>query len=311
MRPICHSIRAATIAGLALGQPALAMADIYQIDKDHTEVRFTWDHVGMSRQGGRFRDVSGTLDFDPVNPGASSVDIRIKVASVSTGVAKLDDQLVRSGEFFDAQSHPNITFKSTSVAPAANRTAQVTGNLTVNGVTKPVVLNVRWNFTGEHPLAPINPVYKETFASGFSATTQLLRSDFGISRTIPFVSDEIRITIETEFHRTKVTTPQAGLTPDAGPAPAGTQTGGLPPAAPRLEVPESPPLPPVDGSAPHATQLPPLQDGTPPSGDAPATYEDATPPPGDGAAAGPGSTSGNTGDDGALPPLDPAERLDN
>lgn len=313
-------IRAA-IAALALQLPmaGMARADVYEIDKDHTEVRFTWDHVGMSRQGGRFRDVSGTLNFDPFNPGASTVDVRIKVASISTGVSKLDDQLVRSGEFFDAQSYPLITFKSTSVAPSANRRAQVTGDLTINGVTKKAILDVRWNFTGEHPLAPINPVYKETFSSGFSATTQLLRSDFGISRTVPFVSDEIRITIETEFHRTKVTTPQAGLTqpgsPQPGgvatpgtyaPGPGGAQTGGLPPATPGLSMPDTAPLPPAEGGAPHSEQLPPLPDAPPA---VPATPNDggAWQLPDDEAAPG----AAGDADQGALPPLDPTQRLDN
>lgn len=284
------SALAAAVTLLAL--PHTASADVYEIDKDHTEVRFTWDHVGMSRQGGRFRDVSGTLSFDPINPGASTVDVRIKVASISTGVPKLDDQLVRSGEFFDAQAFPLITFKSTSVAPSVDRKAQVTGNLTVNGVTKPVVLDVRWNFTGEHPLAPINPVYKETFSSGFSATTQILRSDFGISRTIPFVSDEIRITIETEMHRKQVTTSQPAVgpaAPDTSPE-ARPEPGAAPPAGlatrPALEVPApGTPLPPVEGGPPHAVPAPPVVSPPPPVSDgitatpgAPSAVPDETAP---------------------------------
>jgi len=81
------------------------------------------------------------------------------------------------------------------------RTANVEGELTFNGVTRPVTLSVVWNFSGEHPLAKINPTYAGVYASGFSARTQILRSDFGITRSIPLVSDEIRISIETELHR--------------------------------------------------------------------------------------------------------------
>lgn len=312
--------RAVATFAVVAASAGVAMADVYEIDKDHTEVRFTWDHVGMSRQGGRFRDVSGTLNFDPTNPGASTVDVRIKVASISTGVTKLDDQLVRSGEFFDAQAFPTISFRSTSVAPSIDRKAQVTGNLTINGVTKPVVLDVRWNFTGEHPLAPINPVYKETFSSGFSATTQILRSDFGISRTVPFVSDEVRISIESEFHRTKVTSPQAAGTPDASQAPPGSLPGpSVQPGRQGLSVPEPgtapspPPLSPSEGSAPHSAVPPagpqPSSPSEPPIGQwsGPADNSLATPPPvqEDGPAPEPGP------DPNALPPLDPSQRLDN
>ena len=157
--PVTSPIRAMLLSLAAFAGTAIpASADIYEIDKDHTEVRFTWDHVGMSRQGGRFRDVSGTLNFDPVAPGNSSVDVRIKVASISTGVAKLDEHLIRSGEFFDAQAFPTITFRSTSVAPSTGRTAEVTGNLSMNGVTKPVTMSsellkaVRYGRTEPEPL---------------------------------------------------------------------------------------------------------------------------------------------------------------
>ena len=184
---------------LALTHPA--RADTWVLDKDHTEVRFTWDHLGMSRQGGRFRDVSGSVVFDPANPGAGSVDVSIPLASISTGVAKLDDHLVKTKDFFDVASFPLVTFKSTGVQQKSDRTLDVTGDLTINGVTRPVTLDVVWNFTGDHPMANINPTFANHISSGFSATTQILRSDWGIKRTIPYVSDEIRITIETEMHR--------------------------------------------------------------------------------------------------------------
>lgn len=260
----------------------VALADVYQLDKDHAEVRFTWDHLGVSRQGGRFRDVSGTLNFDPITPANSSVDVKIKVSSISTGVSKLDEHLIRSGEFFDVQAHPTITFKSTSVAATAGRTAHVTGNLSINGVTKPVTLNVRWNFSGAHPLGGINPVYREIYVSGFSATTQILRSDWGLSRTVPFISDELRITIESEFHRTQMTSPQlppesaGGPSPQQGPWPATeTQQQGL-----RIPAPGEPaPLPPGEGGPPHATTLPPPTGTPPPAANGDMNQTTVTPPP--------------------------------
>lgn len=282
-----RALRSALVIAVVAGSGVTAVrADVYDIDKDHTEVRFSWDHVGMSRQGGRFRDVSGTLNFDPVNPGNSSVDVKIKVSSISTGVTKLDEHLIRSGEFFDAQAFPSITFRSTSVAPTAGRTAHVTGNLNINGVTKPVTLNVRWNFSGAHPLGAINPAFKEIYVSGFSATTQILRSDWGLSRTVPFISDELRITIETEFHRKQITSPQ--LPPESAGgsgAMAPDGNGGaatLEPPTPGLRVPEPgepAPLPPGEGGPPHATTLPPPAGATPPPPGSTFGGQVVTPPP--------------------------------
>lgn len=192
---------AAVLLALASAGAEPALADTYTVDPQHTEVRFTWDHLGVSRQGGRFADVSGTLTFDPERPAESSVEVSIPVKSISTGVKKLDEHLVATKDFFDVAANPNITFKSTAVAMTGDKTAEVTGDLTINGTTRPVVLDVVWNFTGEHPLQSINPVYAGAFVSGFSATTQIRRSDWGVTRTIPYVSDEIRISIETEMLR--------------------------------------------------------------------------------------------------------------
>lgn len=189
------------LAFLCGAQPASAAPEVYGFDKDHTEVRFSWDHLGLSRQSGRFNDIEGTVVFDAEKPEASSIDVRIPVKSLSTGVTALDDVLIKGQDYIDAGRHPMITFKSSTISMSTARTANVEGELTFNGVTRPVTLSVVWNFSGEHPLARINPVYSGIYASGFSARTQILRSEFGVSRSIPLISDEIRITIETELHR--------------------------------------------------------------------------------------------------------------
>lgn len=191
---------AAALAVLLLGAAA-ARADVYDIDPDHTEVRFSWDHLGMSRQSGRFTAMKGVVNFSPNTPASSTVEVSIPLKSIQTGVTKLDEHLLNSREYFNPDAHPDITFKSVSVTPTGQRTAEVTGELTVNGIARPVVLDVIWNFSGEHPLSAINPTYAGVYASGFSAKTQIRRSDFGLTRSIPFVSDEIRITIETEMYR--------------------------------------------------------------------------------------------------------------
>ena len=181
--------------------PGSAAAELYVLDKDHTEVRFSWNHLGMSRQSGRVRDVTGTVSFDPADPEAGVVTVTIPIAGLSTGVAALDNLLAKTREFFDAASYPTISFRSTEVKPTGGKTALVTGDLTINGTTRPVVLEVTLNFIGDHPMAAINPTYAGKFSAGFSAKTQILRSDWGITRTIPYVSDEIQISIETEMHR--------------------------------------------------------------------------------------------------------------
>ncbi len=228
---------------LLLATP-MAAADTYDIDPEHTEVRFTWDHLGLSRQGGRFVDVKGTLTFDQQQPELSTVEVEIPLEGLRTGVAKLDEHLLNSREFFDVKAHPSITFKSTGVQMKSDRTGQVTGDLAMNGVARPVVLDVVWNFTGEHPLSTINPVYAGIYASGFSATTQLRRSDWGLTRTIPFVSDEIRISIETELHRRALPLP---VEPAAADRP-GAVIPVTPPPDPGPEVP---------------LQIPTLPDATP------------------------------------------------
>lgn len=179
-----------------------ARADTYKLDPEHTEVRFSWDHLGMSRQSGRFIDVEGTVEFDPASPEASRVDVVMKVASIKTGIAALDQALISTKEYFDVASYPVITFHSKNVRMTGEKSGLVGGDLTINGIVRGVILDVVWNFTGDHPLAAINPTYTGKYSSGFSATTQIRRSDFGITRTIPYVSDEILITIETEMHRT-------------------------------------------------------------------------------------------------------------
>ncbi len=185
--------------------PSSARADTYVLDKDHTEVRFSWNHLGLSRQSGRFLDVAGTVEFDAAEPEATYADISIKLASLSTGVAALDEALVRTKDFFDVASFPAASFRSTEVKRTGGKTGLMVGDLTIGGISRPVTLDVTWNFTGEHPMARINPVYAGVHASGFSARTQLRRSDWGITRTIPYISDEIQITIETEMHRKSIT----------------------------------------------------------------------------------------------------------
>ncbi len=185
---------------LGTSAPAGAEPATYAIDRQHTNVSFRWNHLGLSRQSGRILDVEGTLVLDPEQPEAATLDVVMKSASIVTGVAELDRHL-KSADFFEAARHPIITFKSTSVTKTGEKTGEVSGDLTILGITKPVVLQVMLNFDGEHPLAPLNAAYRDKFVVGFSAKGRLSRSEWGLKRGTPLVSDEIEISIETELNR--------------------------------------------------------------------------------------------------------------
>ena len=191
---------AALVAALAWCGARTAEAATYTFVKDYTSVRFSWSNLGLSRQSARMMDISGTVEFEPGEPEASRVDVLMSVSSLWTGVKAFDD-LLKSIEYFDARQYPTIRFRSTSARRMSDRTGELTGDLTVLGITKPVTLSVLWNFSGEHPLAAVNPNYKDVYVSGFSATGVLRRSDWGLTRAVPLVSDEIELTIETELVR--------------------------------------------------------------------------------------------------------------
>ncbi len=183
------------------GEPAAQMAN-YRFDKDHTAINFSWSHLGLSRQSARLTDVSGRVQFDPSTPELSSIDVVMKAESIWTGVRAFDED-IKSADYFNVAQFPLITFRSREIRRTTDKTGQVSGDLTIKGITRPVTLNVVWNYSGEHPMAKINPNYLDVQVSGFSATAVLRRSDWGLSLAIPLVSDEIRLNIETELLRSE------------------------------------------------------------------------------------------------------------
>lgn len=178
------------VATAVFAAPAMAAAESYKLDPNHTNIYWHANHFGFSTPSGKFADVEGTLKLDDAKPENSSVKVTVKPASIVTGIPKFDTHL-KSADFFDVQKYPTATFESTKVTPAGDNTAKVEGNLTLHGVTKPITLNVKLNKIGEHPLT-------QKKAAGFSAETTIRRSDFGMSFGVPNVSDEVKITIETE-----------------------------------------------------------------------------------------------------------------
>lgn len=191
-------VMSAASAFAILLSASAAHADVWVVDKNTTTIAFSYDHIGLSRQSGRFKDIEGRLEFSPTEPERGVVDITVKVAAISTGVADLD-RLLRSVDFLDASRHPLIRFRSVGVKPAGERTGEIDGELTMMGVTLPITLTTRWNFTGEHPFSSSNPAYVGRWVSGFSATTTIDRSRWGIKRGLPLISDQVEIRIEAEF----------------------------------------------------------------------------------------------------------------
>ena len=189
--------------GLALGLgagTAAQAANTYTFDKGHTKILFFWNHLGLSNQSARFDDFDGQLVFDPEKPETSKIDVTIKTASVDSDVPALDDHL-KSADFFNAEKHPEITFVSKAVRKTGTDTGQVDGDLTINGMTKPVTLDVTFNFMGEHPLSAFNENYKGAQYVAFSARTRVLRSDFNVGLYAPLTSDTVDIMIETELRK--------------------------------------------------------------------------------------------------------------
>jgi polyisoprenoid-binding protein YceI len=168
-----------------------AVATTYTLDPNHTQVEFVWNHFGFSNQTGLFGKVEGTLEFDQADPTKASVSATISMESVNSNVKKLDGELV-GADYFDAAKFPTATFKSTRVERGATPDhLKVTGDLTIRGVTKPATLDVTVTKVGEHPL-------RKAPAAGFAATTTIKRSDFGITKYVPNVGDEVKINVVTE-----------------------------------------------------------------------------------------------------------------
>ena len=173
----------------------------YTMDPNHTDVIASWSHFGFSNPIAHFGQVDGTITYDPDNVGASSVQVTIPLAGLDSHVEAFDEHL-RSDDFFDAANHPEITFSSTGVEAAGEDRLKVAGDLTLRGITKPVVLDVTINRIGTQPMSG-QP------AAGFDATTTIKRSDFDMGMYAPNVSDEVEIRITTEATVPKAETADA------------------------------------------------------------------------------------------------------
>lgn len=192
---------AAPAAEVAYGKAAT-----YRIDPTHASITWRVNHFGLAKYTARFKSFDATLSFNPADIAANAVDVTIDPLSVETdypgdykaghadsGFASWNEDLAKNAQWFNAGAHPQIRFKSTSATQAGPATGTVTGDLTFLGVTRPVTLDVTYNGVARMPWAP------DQDKIGFSATTTLKRSDFGMGAYIPNIGDEVEVIIEAEF----------------------------------------------------------------------------------------------------------------
>ncbi len=179
-------------AALTMGATgAFAAPETYTLDPSHSQVVFSYDHLGFSTTYGMFSGFEGEIMFDQDDPANSSVNVSIPVRSMLTGWEKRFQHFM-SDDFFGAAEGDMVTFTSTGIEVTGDTTADITGDLTMNGVTKSVVLAAELNKSDGHPM-------KDGQAwAGFDATTTLKRSEYGMDFAVPAVSDEVEVMISIE-----------------------------------------------------------------------------------------------------------------
>ena len=174
-------VKSLVTAGAAIALTASAYAADYKIDPTHTSINFTIGHMGFSKTVGRFNEFSGTFSD---TKGNENVSITIKANSVDTNMEARDKHL-RSPDFFDVKQYPTLSFKSSSVTSTS-----VVGNLTMHGQTKQVKLNIEEVGEGNDPWGG--------YRKGYTATTTIKRSDWGMNYGLPGVGDDVTIVLEVE-----------------------------------------------------------------------------------------------------------------
>ncbi|ARJ70649.1 hypothetical protein B0A89_02045 [Paracoccus contaminans] len=195
-------VLAQTAAAPAPAAPAPAampapgdVAGTYVFDPDHSQIVFSYDHMGFSTSRGTISGINGQVTLDKADPAKSAVEARFPLSAIRTIAPALDQHLAGDKSFFNgAAPDTQVTFKSTSVKVDGDDEAEVTGDLTLNGVTKPVTLEVEITKAGDHPMTG-----KPTL--GFVIEGKLNRSDFNLGAFAPAVSDEVTLEISVEASR--------------------------------------------------------------------------------------------------------------
>ncbi|SEN63947.1 YceI family protein [Palleronia pelagia] len=185
--------RLLTTTALALGlaaPAAIAEPVAYELDSSHSQILFSYEHLGFSTTWGMFSGFEGDIQFDQEDPANSSVEVSFPVRSMFTGWEGRFEHFM-SDDFFGAEEGDMVTFTSTGIEVTGDSTANITGDLSMNGVTREVVLEATLNQAGEHPM-------EGKPWAGFDATTTILRSDYNVGMFAPYVSDEVQVHISIE-----------------------------------------------------------------------------------------------------------------
>jgi polyisoprenoid-binding protein YceI len=202
MRPIHAVLPALLLAGIGgaiIAQPAApAMSDdpakvaagTYSADGGHSQVLFTYKHMGLTLNMGLLSGATGTLTIDPKSPGNTKLSVDVPINTLKSTIAKLDEEF-QSPMFFDAAKFPTAHFESTSVT-VSGKTAKIAGNLTIHGITKPATIDATLLAAGNGPMSK-----KPTVA--FQGVAHIKRADFGLGMAVPMVADDVKLDITAQF----------------------------------------------------------------------------------------------------------------
>jgi polyisoprenoid-binding protein YceI len=184
-----------TASALSLSHAAMAEPRSYTLDPMHSLAVISYDHVGLSRTFGIVSGFKGTLYLDRDAPEKSSLSVSVPLTGLNTGNDARDDYILNSGDMFRAGDFPVARFQSTAVEVTGETTARVTGDMTLNGVTRPVTFEATFNGeTDSYPFPPLNG----RPAVGFDALARIRRSDFNAGLFVPYVGDEVTLKISIE-----------------------------------------------------------------------------------------------------------------
>ncbi len=171
--------------------PAAAAAGVYALDKSHGSLTLKLSHMGLSGYTMRFDGLDGGYSYDPANPARSQIQFNVDPRSIDTGDPKFNAEI--ADQFLDAGKYPQIVFVSTRIEPGDGVHGRVFGNLTFHGVTRPVVMNVTFNGSGKG--------MRGEPRMGFSGSTVIRRSEFGATKYVPLVGDDVTVLLEAEFRK--------------------------------------------------------------------------------------------------------------
>jgi polyisoprenoid-binding protein YceI len=191
-------LAAALVPGAAMAQmggspTTVVPAGTYTVESHHTLAIFAINHMGFNDFYGTIPGATGSLTLDPAHAAADKLDVSLPVSAISTTNSVLDGEL-KDPSWLDAAKYPEIHFTATKVTQTGAHTAHIDGNLTLHGVTRPIALDATFGGAGNNPMS-------KHFTIGFSATGAIKRSDFGVTKYVPLIGDDVRLTITAAFEK--------------------------------------------------------------------------------------------------------------